>query len=152
MTPSRPILVINGPNLNMLGVREPELYGSDTLNDIQIACTERATAVGESIDFRQSNSEAEILGWLQAARNESSGIIINPAAFTHTSVAILDALIITELPIIEVHISNIFSRESFRQHSYISQAATGVISGFGSYGYVLAIDALIKLIRQKKET
>ena len=137
------ILVINGPNLNMLGIREPEIYGHASLDDIRADCEAHAKAVGATLDFRQSNSEAEIIDWIHSARETADGIIINPAAFTHTSVAILDALVLTELPVVEIHISNIFRRESFRQHSYISMGATGIISGFGAHGYVLAIDALM---------
>ena len=145
------ILVINGPNLNMLGIREPEIYGRDSLDDIQAACEAHAGLVGAGLDFRQSNSEAEIIDWIHKARDTSDGIIINPAAFTHTSVAILDALVLTELPVVEVHISNIFRRESFRQHSYISMGATGIISGFGAHGYALAIDAMMGQVGAKKE-
>ena len=145
-------LVINGPNLNMLGLREPEIYGHDSLGDIQARCEAHAETVGAKLDFRQSNSEAEIIDWIHAARDTADGIIINPAAFTHTSVAILDALVLTELPVVEIHISNIFRRESFRQHSYISMVATGIISGFGAHGYVLAIDAMMGLTGEKKET
>ena len=146
------ILVINGPNLNMLGIREPEIYGHASLDDIRADCEAHAKAVGATLDFRQSNSEAEIIDWIHSARETADGIIINPAAFTHTSVAILDALVLTELPVVEIHISNIFRRESFRQHSYISMGATGIISGFGAHGYVLAIDALMGQTGVAKET
>lgn len=146
------ILVINGPNLNMLGIREPEIYGHASLDDIRADCEAHAKAVGATLDFRQSNSEAEIIDWIHSARETADGIIINPAAFTHTSVAILDALVLTELPVVEIHISNIFRRESFRQHSYISMGATGIISGFGAHGYVLAIDALMGQTGAAKET
>tara|TARA_Y100001936_G_C15973281_1_gene612355 strand:- start:190 stop:600 length:411 start_codon:yes stop_codon:yes gene_type:complete len=135
----------------MLGIREPEIYGCDGLDDIQAACEAHAGSVGAGLDFRQSNSEAEIIDWIHKARDTADGIIINPAAFTHTSVAILDALVLTELPVVEVHISNIFRRESFRQHSYISMGATGIISGFGAHGYTLAIDAMMGQIGAKKE-
>jgi 3-dehydroquinate dehydratase-2 len=143
------ILVLNGPNLNMLGVREPEVYGKETLADIQAACATHANGAGIEVDFRQSNSEAELISWIHDARETADGIVINPAAFTHTSVAILDALVLTELPVVEIHISNIFRRESFRQHSYISAGATGIISGFGSNGYLLALDAIVNLARTK---
>ena len=130
----------------MLGVREPALYGSDTLGDIEQACADRAAALGVSVDFRQSNHEGEIVTWIQEARAAHDGIIINAGALTHTSVAILDALSLAELPVIEVHLSNIFARESFRHHSYISPVAKGVICGLGAHGYGLALDALARLI------
>ena len=145
------ILVLNGPNLNMLGVREPEIYGKETLDDIRNDCDAHAASAGVSLDFRQSNSEADLIDWIQQARDTADGIIINPAAFTHTSVAILDALVLTELPVIEIHISNIFRRESFRQHSYVSAGATGIISGFGAHGYLLAIDAMVRMTASKKD-
>lgn len=145
------ILVLNGPNLNMLGVREPEIYGKETLDDIRKNCDAHASAAGVTLDFRQSNSEADLIDWIQQARGTVDGIVINPAAFTHTSVAILDALVLTELPVVEIHISNIFRRESFRQHSYVSAGATGIISGFGAHGYILAIDAMIGLTASKKD-
>lgn len=145
------ILILNGPNLNMLGVREPEIYGHETLGDIQAACEAHAAKTDAAVDFRQSNSEAELIDWIQQARGTTDGVIINPAAFTHTSVAILDALVLTELPVVEIHISNIFRRESFRQHSYVSAGATGIISGFGANGYLLAIDALVRLTNSKKD-
>ena len=145
------ILVLNGPNLNMLGVREPEIYGKETLDDIRKNCDAHASAAGVTLDFRQSNSEADLIDWIQQARGSVDGIVINPAAFTHTSVAILDALVLTELPVVEIHISNIFRRESFRQHSYVSAGATGIISGFGAHGYILAIDAMIGLTASKKD-
>ena len=145
------ILVLNGPNLNMLGVREPNIYGKETLDDIRNDCDAHAVTAGVSLDFRQSNSEADLIDWIQQARDTADGIIINPAAFTHTSVAILDALVLTELPVVEIHISNIFRRESFRQHSYVSAGATGIISGFGAHGYLLAIDAMVRLTASKKD-
>lgn len=135
----------------MLGVREPEIYGHETLDDIRTSCDAHAEKAGATIDFRQSNSEADLIDWIQQARGTMDGIIINPAAFTHTSVAILDALVLTELPVVEIHISNIFRRESFRQHSYVSAGATGIISGFGANGYLLAIDALVGLTNSKKD-
>jgi len=145
------ILVLNGPNLNMLGVREPEIYGSKSLDDIRADCDSHAAAAGVALNFRQSNSESDLIDWIQQARGTADGIIINPAAFTHTSVAILDALVLTGLPVVEVHISNIFRRESFRQHSYVSAGATGIISGFGAHGYLLAIDAMVELTASKKD-
>lgn len=136
------ILILNGPNLNMLGVREPAIYGSDTLSDIEQRCDTHAQTLGLSIDFRQSNIEGELVTWIQEARTACQGLIINAAAFTHTSVAILDALSLLEMPVIEVHLSNIFAREEFRHHSYVSAVAAGVICGFGWRGYTLALDAL----------
>lgn len=136
------ILVLNGPNLNLLGVREPKTYGSDTLADIEEACLERAAALDLSLDFRQSNHEGQLIDWIQEARESADGIIINAGAYTHTSVAILDALRACELPIIEVHLSNVFAREAYRHHSYISSVARGVICGFGAQSYILALDAI----------
>ena len=145
------ILVVNGPNLNMLGVREPSLYGRDKLADIEKLCRKQGRRLGLAIDFRQSNHEGEIVGWLQEARGTHAAIVINAGAYTHTSVAILDALQLTELPIIEVHLSNIFRRESFRHHSYVSLAARGVICGLGSTGYGLALAALADLLGTTKD-
>ncbi len=140
------ILILNGPNLNMLGVREPNIYGYETLADIEKLCNERASSLGLIINFKQSNLEGEIVADIQNARGKAAGIIINGAGYTHTSVAILDALKLSELPVIELHLSNIHAREAFRHHSFIAQAASGVICGFGSHGYVLAIDAMARLI------
>ncbi|MCG8692282.1 MAG: type II 3-dehydroquinate dehydratase [Minwuiales bacterium] len=138
------IFILNGPNLNLLGVRQPEIYGSETLADIEALCADRAAALGLQIDFRQSNIEGELVGWIQEARDGAAGIIINAAAYTHTSIAILDALKAVDVPVIEVHLSNVFAREDFRHHSYVSLAATGVICGLGSAGYLLALEALAK--------
>ena len=147
MLAERPtVLIINGPNLNMLGVREPSVYGRETLGDIETTCAERAEALELSVDFRQSNDEGEIVGWIQEARSAHDGIIINAGAYSHTSIAVLDALQAAELPVIEVHLSNIFWREPFRHHSYVSLAATGVICGLGAQGYLLALDAMARLI------
>lgn len=140
------VLIINGPNLNMLGVREPSVYGPDTLGDIEAACAERALLLGISVDFRQSNAEGEIVSWIQEARDNDDGIIINAAAYSHTSIAIVDALRMAELPVIEVHLSNIYQREPFRHHSYVSTVATGIICGLGGQGYMLALDAMAGLI------
>jgi len=140
------VLVLNGPNLNMLGVREPHIYGSLTLDDLESSCQERAEQLGLVIDFRQSNHEGELVSWIQQARTEHDGIVINAGAYTHTSVAIMDALILSELPVIEVHLSNIFKRESFRHHSYISPVAKGMICGFGPHGYLLALEALAQIL------
>jgi 3-dehydroquinate dehydratase II len=142
------VLVLNGPNLNMLGLRQPEIYGHTTLADVARMMRERADALGFALDFRQSNSEGELVTWIQEARGVASGIIINAGAYTHTSVALLDALNAAEVPTIEVHISNIFKREPFRHHSYISLAAVGSIVGLGTNGYLLALDALAALRRK----
>lgn len=139
---AKPIFVLNGPNLNLLGTREPEIYGTTTLADIEAMCAERATALGLAIDFRQSNSEGELVTWIQEARNAASAIIINAAAYTHTSIALADALSAADLPTIEVHLSNIYKREAFRHISYISPVALGLICGLGATGYVLALEAL----------
>ena len=140
--PGTRVLVLNGPNLNLLGTREPEIYGSQTLADIEGLVAEKAASLGFSVDFRQSNSEGELVGWIQSARADFDAIIINGAALTHTSIAILDALLAFEGKIIEVHLSNIFKREDFRHHSYVSAAADGLICGLGAAGYLLALDAL----------
>jgi len=140
----RTILILNGPNLNMLGTREPEIYGTETLADVEASCRARAESLGLAIDFRQSNIEGELVGWIQEARTTAAGIIINAAAYTHTSVALLDALNMCDMPIIEVHLSNIHQRESFRHKSYIARAADGMICGIGSFGYELAIEAVAK--------
>ena len=145
------MLVLNGPNLNMLGTREPEIYGSESLADIEAACQERAATLSLKLDFRQSNSEATLVEWIQDAREGFAGIIINGGAYTHTSVAILDALQMCAAPVIEVHLSNIYRREAFRHHSYISQAARGVICGFGGQVYLLAFDALADILRSESE-
>ena len=145
------ILILNGPNLNLLGTREPEIYGRDTLSDIEHKCRLHGQAIGCEIDFQQSNSEGEIVDWIQLAQQESDGIIINPAAYTHTSVAIMDALKQFKKPIVEIHISNIFSREPFRHHSYISPVANGIICGFGAHGYSIALDAISQLVSNKEE-
>lgn len=138
------IMILNGPNLNLLGTREPEIYGAETLADVERRCLARAESLGATIDFRQSNVEGELVTWIQQARADGMPIIINAAAYTHTSVAILDALSACELPIIEVHISNIHQREAFRHKSYVSQVADGMICGLGTLGYELAIEAVIK--------
>ena len=142
MADTAEILILNGPNLNMLGVREPEIYGSDTLADIEGRCRDHAQSLGLTIDFRQSNIEGELVTWIQESRTTHQGVIINAAAFTHTSVALLDSLSLLDTPVIEVHLSNVFARESFRHHSYISPVAAGVICGFGWRSYTLALDAI----------
>ena len=139
------VLILNGPNLNMLGTREVEIYGKDTLADIESRVRARADGNAMEIDFRQSNSEAELVDWIQQAHGKFDGIIINAGAYTHTSIAILDALNMVDMPIIEVHLSNIFRRESFRKDSYVSGAANGLITGFGGTGYLLALEAMSEL-------
>ncbi len=133
------VMVLNGPNLNLLGQREPEVYGRETLADIEAICADAAKNAGLRVDFRQSNIEGELVEMIHAARESADAIVINPAAYTHTSVAILDALNAFEGPVIEVHLSNVHKRESFRHHSYVSSRADGVIAGFGSDGYKAAI-------------
>ncbi|MCB1485776.1 MAG: type II 3-dehydroquinate dehydratase [Hyphomicrobiaceae bacterium] len=146
---AKPIFVLNGPNLNMLGTREPAVYGSDTLDDIKARCVACAKTLGLSVDFRQSNAEGELVGWIQEARTKAQGIILNAGAYTHTSIATLDALQAAELPVVEVHLSNIFRREDFRQHSFVSLAATGVICGLGAKGYELALEAMADLVKRR---
>ncbi|MEO5373811.1 MAG: type II 3-dehydroquinate dehydratase [Alphaproteobacteria bacterium] len=146
------ILILNGPNLNMLGQRQPEIYGRVTLAEIEADCRAHGAGIGLDVDFRQSNHEGEMVGWLQESRGRESGIIINAAAYTHTSVAILDALLLTDLPVIEVHLSNVHAREPFRAHSYVSRAAVGMISGFGGHGYLLALDAMSRLLTVHRES
>ena len=139
---SKVLHIINGPNLNLLGTREPEVYGTTTLADIEAMCAARAQTHGMETLCQQSNDEGEMVNFIQTARTEASGLIINAGAYSHTSVAILDALQAVEVPIIEVHLSNIFAREEFRHHSYVSGVAAGVICGLGAQGYEMAIDAL----------
>jgi len=140
------VFILNGPNLNLLGVREPATYGYDTLADVEQRCLARAQALDLSIDFRQTNHEGQMVDWIHEAREAADGIIINAGALTHTSVAVLDALNAADLPVIEVHLSNIFRRESFRHHSYVSLAARGGIFGLGPQGYELALEALASVI------
>ncbi|MBC9956596.1 type II 3-dehydroquinate dehydratase [Yimella sp. cx-51] len=139
------LLVLNGPNLNLLGHRDPAQYGSTTLVDIEKAVRSRAEQHGMDVDFRQSNYEGELVSWIQEARTSAAGVVINPAAYTHTSVAIRDALEILDCPVVEVHLSNIHAREEFRHHSYVSAVATGVIAGLGAHGYLLAVAAFAAL-------
>ncbi len=145
------VFVLNGPNLNLLGVRDPAVYGRDTLSDIEARCLARAAALDLQIDFRQTNHEGQLVDWIQEARAAADGIVLNAGALTHTSVAVLDALAAAEVPIIEVHLSNIFRRERFRHHSYVSLAASGVICGLGAHGYELALEAVANLIENKAE-
>jgi 3-dehydroquinate dehydratase-2 len=143
---AKPIYVLNGPNLNLLGSREPKVYGRETLEDLRARCEEKAAALGFPLEFRQSNHEGELVAWIQEARTEAAGLIVNAGAFTHTSIAMLDALLACPIASVEVHLSNIFAREPFRHHSYISKAVRGVICGFGAIGYELAIEALAAAI------
>jgi 3-dehydroquinate dehydratase II len=143
---AKPIYVLNGPNLNMLGLREPAIYGTDSLDDVRRKAEARAKSVGLTIDFRQSNIEGELVTWVQEARDKAAGIIINAGAYSHSSIALLDALQAAELPVIEVHLSNIFRREPYRQHSYISLGAKGVICGLGAKGYELALEAMADML------
>ena len=136
------IAVLNGPNINMLGLREPAKYGHATLDDLEALCAETAEELGLAIDFRQTNGEGELITWVQDCRGRAAGIIINPAGYSHTSVALMDALLAVDLPVIEVHITNIHRREEFRHLSYVSKAATGVIAGLGIGGYALALRAM----------
>lgn len=142
----KPIFILNGPNLNLLGLRQPEIYGRETLEDVADACSALADDLGLTIRFHQSNHEGVIVDWIHEARLAGAGIIINPGAFTHTSIAILDALNAFDGPVLEVHISNVHKRESFRHHSYVSLRAEGVIAGFGTEGYQLALRRMLTLV------
>lgn len=142
----RTVHVLNGPNLNLLGKRQPEIYGRETLADIEATCRALAGELGLELVFRQSNHEGELVGWIQEAREAASAIVINPAAYTHTSIAIMDALAMCEIPILEVHLSNVHRREPFRHHSYVSRVATAVIAGCGSHGYLLALRHVARLL------
>lgn len=141
------IVILNGPNLNMLGTREPEIYGKTTLADIEKICTEAAKGLGFTITFKQSNHEGDLVDWIQEAGKSAAGLIINAGGYTHTSVAIHDALKTVTVPIIEVHLSNIYQRESFRHHSYISPMAKAVICGLGSKGYIVALETMAQLTK-----
>jgi 3-dehydroquinate dehydratase-2 len=142
----KPIYVLSGPNLNLLGSREPEIYGYTTLDDIKVACEARAAVLGHTLVFRQSNHEGELIDWIQEARADGSALIINPAGYGHTSIAILDALKTLSVPIVECHLSNPAAREEFRRKTYVSLAATGLVSGFGARSYELALEAVAGLI------
>jgi 3-dehydroquinate dehydratase-2 len=146
---SRLVYVLNGPNLNLLGKRQPHIYGHETLADVEAECRKVADELRLDIQFHQSNREYEIIDWVHEAREVAGGIAINPAAFTHTSVAILDALNTFEGPVIEIHISNVHKREAFRHHSFVSTRADGVIAGFGTQGYTLALRRLARFIDEK---
>jgi 3-dehydroquinate dehydratase-2 len=140
------VLILNGPNLNLLGDREPQIYGHETLADIEAAARRHGETLGLDVDFRQSNHEGQLIDWIHEVRGRASGLIVNAGGLTHTSVALLDALTAADMPVIEVHLSNIHRRDAFRRHSYVAQAATGSICGLGSHGYVLALDAMARLI------
>ena len=140
------VLVLNGPNLNMLGVREPQIYGSETLADIEVLCQHVGESLSMRVEFNQSNDEGELVTWIQRARDNVQGLLINAGAYTHTSIALLDALSAVEIPAIEIHLSNIHRREEFRHHSYVSYAARGMICGLGSYGYVLGLRAMHRML------
>ncbi|NVK17953.1 MAG: type II 3-dehydroquinate dehydratase [Methylocystaceae bacterium] len=146
---SHKVLILNGPNLNLLGKREPEIYGFQTLQDVEDLCVKNAKGLNLTIDFRQSNSEGTLVDWIQEARESFDGIIINPAAYSHTSVAILDALQAANKPVIEVHLSNIHKREEFRHSSFVSKTATGVICGLGVDGYDLAMQAISRILSSR---
>lgn len=140
------ILVLNGPNLNLLGQREPDIYGRTTLADIEAMCREEAVRLGVEVDCRQSNREGELVSWVQQVAGRFDGLILNAGAYSHTSIALLDAVRSLNEPLIEVHLSNIYQRETFRQHSYVSLAAKGIICGFGSRGYLMALGALVAML------
>jgi 3-dehydroquinate dehydratase-2 len=143
---TKTVLVLNGPNLNLLGTREPEIYGSETLASIKDASRKRAKSLGLAVEFRQSNTEGDLVDWVQEAAGSYAALIVNAGAYTHTSVALLDALLAVDIPIIEVHLSNINQREEFRHHSYVSKAADGMICGLGGLGYELALESLARTL------
>jgi 3-dehydroquinate dehydratase-2 len=143
---TRTIWVLSGPGLNLLGEREPEVYGTTTLDQIHEACRKRAADLGFDVDARQTNHEGQLVDWLQEARLKAAGVVLNPAAFTHYSIAVRDAVVSAQVPVIEVHISNIHAREAFRHRSVISAVARGVVAGLGPHGYVLALEALADLL------
>lgn len=142
----KPIYVLSGPNLNLLGTREPEIYGHHTLEDVRGLCEARAKSLGCDVVFRQSNHEGELVDWIQEAREKASALVLNPAAYGHTSIAILDALKMLAIPVVECHLSNPAAREAFRRKTYVSLAATGVVSGFGAASYELAVEAAARLL------
>jgi 3-dehydroquinate dehydratase II len=144
-----PVFVLNGPNLNVLGKREPAIYGGSSLGDIERDCKVTGKTLGLSVDFRQTNQEGTLVDWIQEAAENARGIVINPGAYSHTSVAIQDAIRAGGVPVIEVHLSNIFARERFRHHSFVSPVAAGVICGLGAQGYLLALEALSILVHAK---
>jgi 3-dehydroquinate dehydratase-2 len=146
-----PILVLNGPNLNMLGVREPKKYGRDTLHDAEVLCAQTAKELGTTVDCRHSNSEGDLVTWIQESRKTHAGIVINAGGYSHTSVAIMDALLLAELPVIEVHVTNVFAREEFRHHSYVAKVAIGSICGLGIDGYAYAVRSLVKKMKSRRK-
>jgi 3-dehydroquinate dehydratase II len=146
----RTVFILNGPNLNLLGKREPHIYGHETLADVETDCRRLADELGLEVRFHQSNAEFQIIDWIHEARETAVALIINPAAFTHYSIAIMDALKTCECPVFEVHISNVHHREDFRHHSYVSLAATAVMAGFGTHGYQLALRHVAHLVDRKK--
>jgi len=143
------VLVLNGPNLNLLGTREPDVYGAETLASIEAGCRARAEGLGLEIEFRQTNTEGQLVDWVQQARDTHDLLIVNAGAYTHTSVALLDALKAVSLPVIEVHLSNIHQREEFRHHSYVSKVAQGMICGFGGFGYEMALESAARMLTKK---
>jgi 3-dehydroquinate dehydratase-2 len=145
------IAVLNGPNLNMLGSREPTLYGAATIEDLEALCVETAQALDLAIDFRQTNHEGELITWVQECRDRARGIVINPAGYGHTSIALVDALLAAELPVVEVHLTNIHAREEMRRHSLVSRVANGVICGLGIRGYGLALTALAEMLLDEEQ-
>jgi 3-dehydroquinate dehydratase-2 len=147
---SLPIHILNGPNINLLGDRQPEIYGATTLAQIGDLCAAQARAHGHATIFRQTNHEGVLVDWIQEARKQAGAIIINPGAYSHTSIAVLDALLACAIPVIEVHLSNIHRRDAFRDHSYVSKAATGIVMGLGAQGYLRAIDAAAEILKTRK--
>lgn len=146
---TKTLFVLNGPNLNMLGKREPAIYGAQTLQDIEALCHRKAEELGVTVDFRQTNHEGTLVDWIQEAHEGADGILINPAAYTHTSVALQDAIRAAGRPVIEVHFSNIHARESFRHHSFVSPVAFAVICGLGALGYPMGLEALVHHLDKK---
>ena len=147
----KPIYVLSGPNLNLLGSREPHIYGTTTLEDVRALCESRAGALGQTVVFRQSNHEGELVDWIQEAGRDGAGLVLNPAAYGHTSIALLDALKTLSIPVVECHLSNPAAREDFRRTTYVALAATGVVSGFGAKSYELALDACADLIAKSAQ-
>ena len=145
------ILIINGPNLNMLGVRQPTIYGHSSLKDVKLLCEKEARALGLLVDFRQSNLEGELVGWIQDAQASVNGLLLNAGALTHSSIAVFDALASVQIPAVEIHMSNIHRREKFREISYVSLFATGMVCGFGSYSYVLGLRAIYNILTSRQQ-
>jgi 3-dehydroquinate dehydratase-2 len=145
------ILIVNGPNLNMLGARQPEIYGRSSLNDVKTLCENEASVLGLSVDFRQSNLEGELVGWIQDAQASVNGLLLNAGALTHSSIAVFDALASVQIPAVEIHMSNIHRREKFREMSYVSLFAAGMVCGFGSYSYVLGLRAIYNILISREQ-